>query len=66
MDLYDEAIGAGGDRRVGEGRHQVSPPRRVAGIGHHRKMGLPLEHGNRGQIERVAGRVLEGPDASLS
>ena len=47
-------------------RHQLGQPRSVGRVHQHRQVGMALEPSHAVQIERVAGRGLEGPDASFA
>ena len=47
-------------------RDQVGPAGGVAGVDDDRQVALPLDVGNDRQVERVAGRIFEGPDSALA
>src|SRR5574341_1563686 len=66
VDLDQQPVGTRGDRGSGHRRHEVPPPRGMAGVHHHRQMRQFLNQRHRGQVERVAHLRLEGPDAPLA
>lgn len=66
MDLDDQAIGAGGQRGLGERRGQARDAAGVAGVGDHGQVRAFLWDRDRGDVERVARGRLEGADALLA
>ena len=66
MHLHDQAIGLGGYGNARQRRHQFAMPRRMAGIGNHRKMRYLLEQRNGRNVEGIAGCRLKGANAALA
>ena len=60
------AVGADGDAAQGHRPHQRALAGPVARVDHDRQVGQLAEERDRGQVERVAGVRLEGPDAALA
>jgi hypothetical protein len=66
VDFDHEAVGAGGDRGPGHGRHVVPVAGAVAGVADDRQVALGLDDGDGVEVEGEAGRGLEGADAALA
>ena len=66
MDLDQQPVGAGGDRGARHRDHHVAVPGAVARIGHDRQVREPVHHGNRAQVEQIAGGGVEAADAALA
>src|SRR5262249_59209923 len=66
MNLADDPVPTARHRRSREGQDEVAPARGMGRIDDHGQMCLALEYRDRAQIQRVAGRGLEGPDATLA
>ena len=66
MDLDDQAVGADGGARQGHRRNERSVAGAVAGVDHDRQVRPGAEDRHGRQVERVAGRGLEGADAALA
>ena len=66
MDLDDQRVGAGRDRRERERRDERCVAAGVARIDDHREVRLALEHRDGGDVERVAGGAFERADAALA
>ena len=64
--LDQQAVGPGGDRGPGQGRHVAGIAGGVAGIDDHRQVGALLEHDHRAQVQGVAQGRFEGADAPLA
>ena len=64
--LHQNAVRPGGHGGQGQGGHQLPLARRVAGVHHHRQMGVLLEQGHGRDVQGVAGLGLKGADAPLA
>ena len=64
--LDDQPVGAGSDRRTRQLRDHVAAAGAVARVGHDRQVTQFLDDRDRGDVERVARRRLERPDAALA
>ncbi len=66
MDVHDHRVGAGGDRGAGERDDQVALAAAVAGVHDDRQVRQAVDHRHGGDVEGVAGGLLERPDAALA
>ena len=61
MDLDHEAVGPGGHRGPGQGRHQVAAAGGVAGVDDDGQVGLPVHRRHRGQVQEIPGVLADAP-----
>src|SRR5882672_6297000 len=66
MNLDQQRISPGGNRRTGHGRDFVSASGAVGGVRSHGQMRQLVDNGNRGDIHRVASISLERANTPLA
>ncbi len=66
VDFDEESIGANGDGSAGKRKNFVAFAGAMAGIDEDGKMTALFDGGDDGEVERVAGKIGEGADATLA
>ena len=66
VDFHLKAVGTGGDSGDHHGLHKVCLAGGVAGVHDDGQMGLLVDDRHSGEVEGVAGVLLEGADAALT
>ena len=65
MDLYDNSIGAGHNRRQSQRLHKAAYPDAMGGVDDYRKVAFLLQHRNGIKVKHIAVGRLMGADTPL-